>query len=265
MGNDFQNIEDTIGKFSTISLEEMDTVKLMNRMDTKHVFHISQLEAILDQAKDLYRVLSIEDHKIFTYNSLYFDTEDLRTYLDHHNGIRPRYKVRFREYRDTNTIFLEVKRKIANDRTRKSRICVDSFEEALSAESAAFISESSPLDPGQLKPSIWTIFRRLTLVGSGAPERITIDMDLLFRHGEKEAALPFLCICEVKRDQAGGTTDFMKILKTNRIYRGSSSKYCLGNVLLKPGIKYNRFKRVMLYIKKLENANSVSLSASQPA
>lgn len=265
MRNDFQNIEDVIGKFSTISLEEMDNVKLMNRIDTKHVFHVGQLGAVLEQASDLYRVLSINERTIFRYNSLYYDTPGLRTYLEHHNGIRPRFKVRFREYEDTGGIYLEVKRKIANDRTRKSRIKVAEIEQELSEKSAAFIAERSPLDPDQLQPSLWTIFRRVTLVGKNAPERITIDIDVSFRHEEKETILPFLCICEVKRDQAGGATDFMKILKANFIYPGASSKYCLGNVLLKEGIKYNRFKRLMLKIKKLEHANDYSHSASPPA
>ena len=47
MGNDFQILGDTIGKFSTISLEEMDKVQLMNRLDTKYIFHVERLSDIL--------------------------------------------------------------------------------------------------------------------------------------------------------------------------------------------------------------------------
>lgn len=265
MLNDFQNLEDTIGKFSTISLEEMDNVKLMSRMDTKYVFHAERIPGLLEMASDHYRVLSIDDHRIFTYNSLYFDTVGLRSYLDHHNGVRPRYKVRFREYQETGGIYLEVKRKIANDRTRKCRTRVESIEKDLSEKSVEFISKHSPFDASQLIPSLWTIFRRITLVGKSAPERITIDTDLSFHHKEKESALPFLCICEVKREQTGGKTDFMRILKENRIYPGSSSKYCLGTILLKKEIKQNQFKRLILYINKLENASRLSISPGQPA
>ncbi len=265
MGNDFQKLEDTIGKFSTISLKEMDTVQLMNRLDTKYVFHVGRLAEVLEKASEQYKVLSIDERRIFRYNSLYYDTPGLKTYLDHHNGIRPRYKVRFREYEDTGGIYLEVKRKVSSDRTKKSRIKVDSIEHELSTKSADYISERSPLDPALLQPSMWTVFRRITLVGSGAPERITIDIDISFRYNDKDKSLPFLCICEVKREGTGGATEFMKILKSHRIYPGSSSKYCLGNVLLKDGIKNNCFRRLLRKLTKIENVYRSNVSAGQPA
>ncbi|MCK4749089.1 MAG: VTC domain-containing protein, partial [Bacteroidales bacterium] len=173
----------------------------------------------------------------------------------HHNGIRPRYKVRFREYEDTGSIFLEVKRKLASERTRKTRIKAGRIEHELSEKSRSYIAERSNLDPYELTPALWTIFRRITLVGSGNPERITIDIDLSFRHMEEEKALPFLVICEVKRDQSRGFTQFMQILKARHIYPESNSKYCLGTLLLKSPAKYNRFKSNILKINKLENAS----------
>ena len=253
MGNDHSKIIEAVGKYSPITLEEMDNVKLMNRMDTKHIFHTDKLSGILDKASELYRVLSIDENRIFGYNSLYFDTPQLRSYFDHHNGIRPRFKVRFREYEDTGGIYLEVKRKIANERTRKSRIKIDKIEHELSEQSRSYIEQHSPLAASELLPSLWTIFRRITLVGKENPERITIDIDLLFRFNENEKVLPSLTVCEVKRDQSRGSTDFMKILKEERIYPMSNSKYCLGTILLKSPIKYNRFKSNMRKINKLEN------------
>jgi len=253
MGINSGTITETLGRFSPITLEEMDTVRLMNRTDTKFLFQTEKLPVILERSAGLYRVLSIDENRVFRYNSLYLDTPKLKTYLDHHNGIRPRYKVRFREYEDTGTIFLEVKRKIANERTRKSRIMTDRIEHELSEKSMTYIEERSPLISSELGPALLTIFRRITLVGRGDPERITIDIDISFRHEEKEKKLPFLTICEVKRDQSKGSTDFMKILKAERIYPRSCSKYCLGTILLKNQVKHNLFKRNILKINKLEN------------
>jgi len=102
---------------------------------------------------------------------------------------------------------------------------------------------------------MWTIFRRIALVGNEAPERITIDIDLSFRHLKENKALPFLAICEVKRDQSKGWARFMRILKEERIYPASSSKYCLGTILLRQPLKYNRFKTYMRFINKLENVH----------
>jgi hypothetical protein len=252
------NIENSIDRFDIVTLDEMDAVKLMNRTDTKYIFHTGQLAGILDKARDLYRVLTINERKVFAYNSLYYDTPGLRTYLDHHNGIRPRFKVRFREYVDTGGIYLEVKRKIANDRTRKSRTKTERIEFELSNTSMEYISKRSPLDPAELQPALWTIFRRITLVGRGSPERITIDIDLKFRRNGFEDTLPYLTIAEVKRAQAAGSTQFMRILKGAQIYPASSSKYCLGTIMLNDKVKFNRFKATIREIKKIENAYRLS-------
>jgi hypothetical protein len=253
MGEYSDRILETLLKFQPITLEEMDTVRLMNRLDTKYLFHKAQLVGLLEEAAAFYRVLSIDDRRIFRYNSLYLDTPQLKSYLDHHNGIRPRYKVRFREYEDTGAFFLEVKSKIARERTRKTRTEAEKIEEALSDRSMAYLQKHYPLEVTNLGPALWTLFRRITLVGIELPERITIDIDLTFRHLQEEKAIPFASICEVKRDQCGGSTRFMKILKSSRIYPTSVSKYCLGTVLLNKAVKYNRFKINLLTLNKLEH------------
>ncbi len=244
---------ETLQKISPVTLEEMDAVRLMNRIDTKYIFRADMLNNLLENASDFYRILTISEKRIFKYNSLYMDTPDLQTYFEHHNGIRPRYKVRFREYEDTGSVFLEVKRKLASERTRKSRIKADMIEQELSEKSISYIEKCSHLDASLLSPALWTIFRRITLVGKGSPERITIDTNISFRYREEEKSLPFLAICEVKREQMQGLTEFMKILKLQRIYPGKSSKYCLGTILLKDPIKHNRFKDYIRKINKLEN------------
>jgi hypothetical protein len=245
-------IIESLSAFPPISLEEMDSVRLMNRCDTKYYFRTSQLPGLLDAASKFYRVMSIKDCRIFRYNTLYYDTPGLKTYLDHHNGIRPRYKVRFREYEETGSLFLEVKRKNTNERTRKTRISLERMEDTLSEHSVEFIEKNSPLNAAELIPSLWTIFKRITLVGEDPCERITLDTDLSFRSLEEGKALPHLTICEVKRNRLSGTTRFMQILKSAHIHPGSCSKYCLGSLLLKHPIKYNRFKSHILFLNKLD-------------
>ena len=122
MAMDLKNIHEAIQHFDPISLGEMDAVKLMNRTDTKFVFHTSKLADLLSLSLEHYQVLQIGEKRDFLYNSLYYDTEGLDLYLAHHNGKRPRFKVRFREYMETGTVFLEVKRKTNKERTRKCRI-----------------------------------------------------------------------------------------------------------------------------------------------
>jgi len=250
---DLKNIQEAIQHFHPISLGEMDAVKLMNRTDTKFVFHTSKLADLLRLSMDQYRVLQIGEIRAFQYNSLYYDTADLELYLAHHNGKRPRFKVRFREYVETGTTFLEVKRKTNKERTRKCRIEVEKTEMELSNRSIEFIEEQAQLQASLLKPVTWTIFRRITLVGRNSAERITIDHDLSFRSGDQEKRHPFLTICEVKRDSFAGKSEIIRILNELSIHPGNSSKYCLGTVLLQHSVKYNRFKSNLLKLKRLEN------------
>jgi hypothetical protein len=255
MAMDSKNIREVMQQFDPVSLGEMDAVKLMNRTDTKFVFHTSKLADLLRLSMDQYQVLQIGENQDFMYNSLYYDTAGLDLYLDHHNGKRPRFKVRFREYMETGTVFLEVKRKTNKNRTRKCRIQVEEIEMELSGKSIKYIEEVAPLQADFLKSAAWTIFRRITLVGKNSPERITIDYELSFRQGDQEKHLPFYTICEVKRDNFSGHSAFIKTLRELSIFPGNSSKYCLGTVLLNEDIKNNRFKGNLLKIKKLENVN----------
>ena len=96
--------------FSPIKLAEMDNVKLMSRSDTKFAFKFSKLPELLNQMMPFYKVLEINGKFIHDYKSLYFDTDDRKFYLDHHNGRVNRNKVRFREYVGSDLTFLEIKR-----------------------------------------------------------------------------------------------------------------------------------------------------------
>ncbi len=252
MTEESQNIREAAMHLDPIALGEMDAVRLMNRTDTKFVFPASKLADLLDRSTDHYSVLQIGEIRDFQYNSLYYDTEDLALYMAHHNGARPRFKVRFREYADTDTVFLEIKKKTNTDRTQKCRIEVEHTEMELSGMSMEYIEEQSPLQGSLLKPAVWTLFKRITLVGKNSPERITIDHELSFRYGENTRALPFLTICEVKRDSFAGKSAFIRILNDLSIHPGNSSKYCLGTVLLRDQVKRNRFKPNILKLNRLK-------------
>ena len=52
----YQNVLDDL---QTISLDELDKVKLLDRKDTKFVFNQNQLPSILEKIKPYYRILEI--------------------------------------------------------------------------------------------------------------------------------------------------------------------------------------------------------------
>ncbi len=93
-----------------ITLDEMDTIKLMNRIDSKFVTNEDVLLAILrDAHAEGYRALVVEGKKVSPYDSMYYDTPDLRMFLDHHNKRMVRQKVRTRVYVSSGQTFLEIK------------------------------------------------------------------------------------------------------------------------------------------------------------
>ena len=108
-----------ISDFEHISLAQMDGVKLMNRTDTKYTFSYSKLNLLLKRMQPFYKILEINNQLIHSYKSLYYDTEDRKFYLDHHNNRVNRNKVRFREYVGSNLTFLEIKLKNNKGRTIK--------------------------------------------------------------------------------------------------------------------------------------------------
>ncbi|NJK86361.1 MAG: polyphosphate polymerase domain-containing protein [Bacteroidales bacterium] len=194
------NLNNILSQYNGISLSEMDSVSLLDRMDSKFVFSAKLLPEILVQAKDNYKVLTIDKERIFSYRSLYFDTSDNKMYLDHHNGRLNRYKVRIRTYINTGISFLEIKFKTKNGRTLKKRIKTDNIDAVLTDESRKFISENMPISAGALEPKIYSTFLRLTLVDNKLSERVTIDYDLGFENGSHNKTLSNLAIAEVKHD-----------------------------------------------------------------
>ena len=124
--------------FEPISLQEMEHVKLMNRVDTKFAFTVNALNSLLPLLADEYYVLKVEETTVPHYESLYFDDERFSFFKDHHNGKGNRFKVRIRKYVESNLYFLEVKHK-TKGRTDKKRIAIDQFNEVLPESDLAFV------------------------------------------------------------------------------------------------------------------------------
>src|SRR5690349_14641030 len=122
----------------------MDKVELMNRKDTKFFFDKKKLPAIIDELLPHYKLLEINNTRLFSYKNIYFDTSDFFLYQQHHNKRVNRYKIRIRQYVESNLSFLEIKFKNNTGRTIKSRIIVDNFSEHLDETSVQFIESKTP-------------------------------------------------------------------------------------------------------------------------
>jgi hypothetical protein len=248
LASDLRNIME---KFTPITLAEMDEVKLMNRVDTKFAFPISVLKSLLEQLNPDYRILAIQDTRMPFYESLYFDESDFKFFKDHHNGRTNRFKVRFRQYTESNLFFLEVKHKIKG-RTKKSRILVDNIPDVLEESHLSFLKKFLPKET-PLEPKIWNSFHRITLVNNERIERLTLDFQLTFRWGTKKIEFNNLVIAELKQEKLNIHSPFYKLMKSNTIRPYRLSKYCLGTIELYQGstVKYNRFKEKILKLKSI--------------
>lgn len=254
------SLTDILQTLTPISLEEMDRVKLQNRTDTKFVFEVSLLPQILSDIKEFYSILEIKNKRTNSYQTLYYDTKDFTSYIQHHNEKANRIKVRFRKYIESDLNYLEVKFKNNKSRTIKSRKKIDSLETVLSTKSKGFIEKHSFYKSDELVPALWNKFTRLTLVHKTQTERLTIDINLSFENfiTNKTKEIPHLVIAEVKQEKASGNSDFIKAIKKHHIRPSGMSKYCVGTALLNPQLKSNNFKERILKIKKLENVRRIT-------
>ena len=238
-----------------ITLEEMNGVKLMNRIDTKYVVTEAQLHAILLGIKDNYYAQEVEGNRFSPYSTVYYDTPELTMYLIHHDRHLVRDKVRVRTYVDSHLTFCEVKHKNNKGRTKKKRIEVDPSPNIIdNPEAAAFLAERQPYAVDTLSPHLITLFDRITLVNYDMTERLTIDCNLRFenlRSGNTATMAP-LAVMELKQD--GRAHSLLKdVLFELRIRPFKVSKYCIGTCLTRPEVKQNRFKKKLRRIEKLKS------------
>ena len=238
--------------FTSISLEEMNGVSLLKRVDTKFLTTSSELSELLPYLYSDYQILEIDGNRLMNYSTLYFDTQDLRCYKEHHNGKAKRHKVRIRKYVESDICFLEVKEKQNSGMTNKVRCSIDDFETSLSTESKQFIEKATKKD-WELKPALHNYFQRFTLVNTQRSERVTIDLGLKYKTDATTKQFKNVVIVEVKQEKQNTRTPIYSILKSNRIRTVSFSKYCMGVSTVFTDIKSNKFKELNLKINHLNN------------
>lgn len=245
-----KNLSSTLSGFVPISLEAMDHVKLLDRIDTKYILPEDQLQEYLAAIEAQYSVLVIDGKSLHPYETLYYDTPDYRLYQMHHNGKRNRFKLRCRKYVNSGISFFEVKSKTNTDRTVKARMQVGNIPETLSKQMNQYISDHTPGTFNDYVPSLRVFFDRITLVNNRANERLTIDLNLRYTSNGSEKKIPKVAIVEVKQENHS-ISPFRELMKMQRHPKNYISKYCLGVMCLNKELKMNRFKQKMIVLNKL--------------
>jgi hypothetical protein len=249
-----EDINELLNLFSPITLSEMDNVKLLDRIDTKFTFSRNKLPLILEQIKNDYRILEINGLRIGRYETRYFDTDDFRLYMHHHNGKLNRYKIRFRKYVDSDITFFEIKLKRNTGVMNKKRVQVDDIDDVIRGTAEELLLNKTRIPASFFKPSLNVFFSRMTFVNRNSKERLTIDTSLGYSNFSKNISFPNLVIAETKQERSG-TSPFISVMRRNHIRTSSVSKYCLGIASLVDKIKKNNFKSKIIQINKTDHDN----------
>lgn len=249
-----------VDALTPISLDDMDGVKLQDRIDSKYVIPVKSLPLIFKHLQNRYSVLDIDGRRAFNYVTTYFDTTDFQFYRDHHNRLPGRIKVRSRTYTESNLHFFEIKTK-TNLRTKKYREKLAQIHTALSDKQCekvnSFYRKVRPFRSkdvsSTLAPALVNTYTRITLVNNARTERCTIDLNLAFRNpsgSDEVIRMHDFAIIELKQSKASLTNGIAASLRELHIPPSSISKYVVGLIRIHPEIKHNYFKPLL---HKLEN------------
>ena len=215
-----QSVIEQLNKFESVTLKQLDSVKLQNRMDTKYILSKAQLALLLEGIKEEQFVLEIDNTRVFNYKTIYFDTPDFQFYKDHHNGCVNRIKVRSREYVESNLSFYEIKRKLFGTRTDKQRKIIPAIYDEVPLADYNLI-QYKRLNNKPIEKKLTNHFKRITLTNKKFTERITIDLEIGFDNGKKQIQLSELVVIEVKQ----GNNSFEKcVLSSDDTYCRFCSK-----------------------------------------
>lgn len=169
---------------------------LLRRFDTKFVLDECSLAGAVGHTGDGLLVLRHGGAIETEYETVYHDDAERRSFHDHAQGRRRRFKVRTRRYGCTGPTMLEVKVKLPRGQTDKVRWDIGEVDPASPlgerhqrlAHEAIYERYGFGLD-APLEPIVRVEFSRTTLFLPGARERLTIDSRLRFETVDGARAL----------------------------------------------------------------------------
>ncbi|MBP1136010.1 hypothetical protein JOE31_002242 [Arthrobacter sp. PvP023] len=244
-------IPGTLRLLPSVGLDELNAeAALQTRVDRKYVVPEAQAQELLASFEADVRVLEMDGCRCFAYDSVYFDTAELDSYLLAAHGRRRRYKVRTRTYLDSAVSFLEVKTEGAREATVKERIPYELTDRArLTAEGLEYVRETltaavGAVPDGPLGPVLETRYHRTTLYLPESGSRATIDTDVTWqRPGGQPWVLDGAVILETKSGSTAGPLD--RHLWAHGVRPSRISKFATGLAALCPELPANRWNRTL--------------------
>lgn len=221
---------------------------LLTRVERKYFVPADRFVALVAALPRGARALAIDGRRVFRYESVYFDSDDLLTYRQHLQGRRRRYKVRTRAYVDSGDVMFEVKLKGRRGQTVKERLPIAAHERARPTDAAwAFLAERLDMhygiQPPLLRAVLASSYRRITLVDADGTSRLTADVDLCFDAATGSARGP---ADEVLVETKGvGLSAADRVLRDMGIRPVRVSKYAVGIAMLHPALPASPWHRLL--------------------
>lgn len=257
----FSSIHNILWEYDSHGLADLNKASLMNRVDTKFVVPVECLQEMLLRLQDHFSILEIADKRCFHYHSVYYDTPDYLFYNMHRTGRKNRFKVRVRNYLDSQISFLEVKFKNNKGRTEKNRI---KLREEVGANLIAhenFLQELQVPNIARLVPALENQYHRIALASEQRAERLTIDLNITNQPlpaWHEPLPQKDFAVLELKQERVDRSSPFFAVAKDLRLRPGGFSKYCMGLALAGylDSVKYNRFKPIIHRLKRTCTINT---------
>ncbi|HEX5204008.1 polyphosphate polymerase domain-containing protein [Paractinoplanes rhizophilus] len=230
-----------------VSLAELEErAALCSRVDRKYLMPEAEAEALLAGLAPTARVLEIDGRRQFTYESLYFDTPELASYLGAAYRRRRRFKIRTRTYVDSGSCWLEVKVPGPRGTTVKYRVphsSPETIDHVFVGE--VFARHRMAACPASLRATLRTAYQRFTLLLPEGDSRVTIDTELRWRttDDEPQLRLPGMSIVETKTGAAVSSADRRLWQRGHRPI--AISKYAVGLAALRADLPAAPWRRVL--------------------
>lgn len=260
----------TLAALPAISLPAlMERAALQTRFDRKYLLPVQAAHTLLTDLTGHTQVLEIDGVRSFAYQSVYFDTPALTSYLLTARRRRRRFKIRTRTYVDSAQCWLEVKLAGARGDTVKHRLPYHIEHETTLAPGREFVDdiltqESIDAHGQPFAPVLRTRYQRSTLYLPATGSRVTIDTDLSWDLNGRELRLPELAIVETKTSAVGSRADRLLWQRGHRPAR--ISKYATGLAALRPDLPATPWRRTLRRHFALAGpGGDVLLTADPPA
>ena len=232
--------------FDPIDLVELtERASLQTRMDRKYVVPADAVPVLLRGIEPGARILQIGDERDFAYESVYFDTPDLTSYLGAAHRRRRRFKIRTRTYVDSELCWVEVKTRGPRGSTVKTRLPYDPDDrDTLTDEGRRFADDV--LDSvGAFQKTLVSTYRRSTLYLPRTGSRTTIDTGLVWTSALTGTSRPLedRVVIETKTGSTPSSTDRLLWRHGHRPVR--ISKYGTGMAALHTDLPHHPWRRVL--------------------